>query len=180
MMDNEEERTIFAERYEQYHMDCFHVANKILRDPLLAEDAVHDAFLSIAKSAKNRKKYLEMPCGDFRKSIVVIVRNKCFDILRKKKRTPEIFMEEESIIMSEEPSVEEQLIRRVDIQEMSDYLNRLDEISRQILYLKQIEGLKYKEIGVILGMTEKNVEVRISRAKKKVRDMMAKGGNADG
>lgn len=48
----------------------------------MAEEAVHNAFISIIQK---KEKYLILDCRDFRRSAVIIVRNKCIDILRKQK-----------------------------------------------------------------------------------------------
>ncbi len=170
MLNSDEERNLFTERYEQFRFGCLRIAVTILHDNALAEDAVHEAFLSIIRQ---REKYLSLSCSDFRKSIIIIVRNKCIDILRREKRTVE-FPTDDNIFEdpSNEPSVEDQVILRADVLEVSNYLNRLDEISRQVLYLKYVQGLSYREIGLTLNMAEKTVEVRIARAKKKVRNMI--------
>jgi RNA polymerase sigma-70 factor (ECF subfamily) len=179
MMDSEEERDIFKARYEQFYPECLHIANVILRDANLAEDAVHEAFLSIINQ---RKKYLALPCRDFQKSIVIIVRNKCIDFLRKDGRMPELSIEDEILnTTADNRNTEDEVIKREDVQEANLYLNQLDEISRQIIYLKYIQGMSYREIGVAMSINEKTVEVRIARAKKKVRAMMAaEGGDANG
>ena len=62
LLDNDNDKNIFEERYEQFKFDCLHIANVILHDISLAEDAVHEAFLSIIK---NREKYLPLSSRDF-------------------------------------------------------------------------------------------------------------------
>lgn len=53
-------------------------------------------------------------------------------------------------------------------------MNSIDEISKQVLLMKYILSMSYKEIGEELGMTPKHVDTRIVRAKKKVRKLMEK------
>ncbi len=53
-------------------------------------------------------------------------------------------------------------------------MNSIDEISKQVLIMKYIQSMSYKEIGEELGMTPKHVDTRIMRAKEKVRKLMEK------
>lgn len=45
MIDAEENKTKFELIYEKYHKLMFYIANQILKDNSLAEDAVHDSLL---------------------------------------------------------------------------------------------------------------------------------------
>jgi len=47
LLETEKERQIFADIYERYKYDCLHVAMSICGDNILAEDAVHNAFMEI-------------------------------------------------------------------------------------------------------------------------------------
>lgn len=43
---------------------------------------------------EHKEKYYNLPCSDFRKLIVIIVKNKCFDILRSRKRILDISLDD--------------------------------------------------------------------------------------
>ena len=66
---------------------------------------------------------------------------------------------------------DEQAEDRSLIQELHEEINRMEEPDRTILNM-QLEGYSYEEIGHALGMTEKNVSVRLVRAKEKLRKTM--------
>lgn len=53
-------------------------------------------------------------------------------------------------------------------------MKSIDEISRQVLIMKYVLGISYKEIGEKLSMTPKHVNMRIYRAKEKVRKLVEK------
>ena len=55
--------------------------------------------------------------------------------------------------------------------ELHEAIDRLDEPDRSIVRM-QLEGYSYEEIGKHLEMTEKNVSVRLVRAKEKLRKAM--------
>ena len=50
LLDDEQDKIKFADIYNTYNKQMWYAANEILKDKHLAEDAVHDAFLGIAKS----------------------------------------------------------------------------------------------------------------------------------
>ena len=56
-------------------------------------------------------------------------------------------------------------------QELYEQISRLDEPDRTIVRM-QLEGYSYEEIGKSLGLTEKNVSVRLVRTKEKLRKQM--------
>jgi RNA polymerase sigma factor, sigma-70 family len=174
MLDDEREQQQLTMYYNEYSKYCIHLATLVLGNESWAEDAVHEAFLSIMY---HKEKYFALDSRDFRKKLVIIVKNKCIDILRKNKRiSAEPFEDFEYSISSDEPPVDIQVINKEEFQRMADYLSQIDEVSRLVLILKYTEGLSYKEIGEELGMTPKHVDTRIYRAKEKLRKLIGKEG----
>lgn len=172
MLETEQERKKMADLYEEHKYVLLHYAIKITRNQSMAEDAVHNAFISIIQK---KDKYLNLDCMDFRRSTVIIVRNKCIDILRKQKHFVNKSIEELEIFLeSDEVDVDDQVVFKSEYELIRKYINSIDEISKQVLLMKYILSMSYKEIGEELGMTPKHVDTRIMRAKKKVRKLMEK------
>ena len=170
MLETEQERKKMTEIYEEHRHALMMYAFKITGNQEMAEDAVHNTFISIIKQ---KEKYFNLSGSDFRFSSVSIVKNKCIDLLRKQNFFENVpFEEAEFFIESAERSVEEQVIASSEYEAMRGHLKSIDEISRQVLVMKYYLGLSYKEIGEELGMTTKHVETRISRAKSKVRKLV--------
>ena len=57
------------------------------------------------------------------------------------------------------------------MEELHEQIGRLEEPDRSIVRL-QLQGFSYDEIGEKLEITEKNVSVRLVRAKEKLKKMM--------
>ena len=109
MLDTEQERKKVRELYEEHKYALLHYAIKIIKNQDMAEDAVHNAFISIIEK---KEKYLKLNCRDFRRLAVIIVRNKCIDMLRKQKPFANIPIEELEIFLeTEEMAVDEQAIQ---------------------------------------------------------------------
>jgi RNA polymerase sigma-70 factor, ECF subfamily len=170
MFENEQDNKRLEELYEEFRFDCINIALRITNNLMMAEDAVQDAFLAVIK---HKDKMLTLNYGDFRKSIIIIVKNKCIDIIRKNKHLSSVSLEDvEYELRSEYLSVEIQVIRQEDFMYMLKCIAELDETSRLVLLMKYVQGLSYKEIGNVLGMTTKHVDTRIMRAKQKVRKLI--------
>nr|WP_244969169.1 sigma factor [Tissierella praeacuta] len=107
MLDNEQERKKMTDLYKEHKYVLLRYAIKITCNQSMAEDAVHNAFISIIEK---KEKYLKLDCMYFRRSAVIIVRNKCIDILRKQKPFANKSIEELEIFLeSDEVPVDEQI-----------------------------------------------------------------------
>jgi len=167
ILDTEQEKNKMGELYEANKAIMLRYALKITQNQTMAEDAVHNAFLSIIK---HEDKYLCLSNEDFLTRTIIIVKCKCIDILRKNKSLAnlEFDFEEYADDLQELPSVE-RIIASEFYERIRRQLNLLDEISRLVLEMKYLLGKTYKEIGEELDLTPKHVETRIRRAKSKVR-----------
>jgi RNA polymerase sigma-70 factor (ECF subfamily) len=59
---------------------------------------------------------------------------------------------------------------------MKDEMTKLPDDYRDILHLRDIEGLPYEEIAVATGITLSNVKVRIHRGREMLKKRLAKRG----
>lgn len=170
MIDTKQERKKMTELYEEHKYALIIYAKKITGSQHIAEDAVHNAFVSIINK---KEKYLKLDYLDFRRASVIIVRNNCIDMLRKQKSFFNKSIEELEIFLeSDEVPVDEQVIFLSEYELIRKHMNSIDEISRQVLIMKYILSMSYKEIGEELGITPKHVDTRIMRAKEKVRRLI--------
>jgi RNA polymerase sigma factor (sigma-70 family) len=65
--------------------------------------------------------------------------------------------------------------RAIERDRLLTAVRRLPEPQRQVVLLS-LEGLSHAEIGEVLGIAEGNVAVRLSRARKSLRDMLTDSG----
>ena len=112
--------------------------------------------------------------------------NVCNDFLRREKRRRGLSMtfsldDEEESRQAELPdnrfSPEEALERRELRQSILQGLDSLSEEHRQVLILRELEGLSYAEIAQLLNLEEGTVKSRISRARLSLRKFLLQSGN---
>ena len=150
---------------EQYHERMEQAALRILKDTHDAEDAVQNAFLKIIR---NFEKFLELPCKKRPFWCVCIVKNEAITLLRKKKKA----------IMLE--SMEDAYDASADIEKALSYEDiirlfaGLPETYRAVLEMKFLLDCSGKDISQKLGISENAVNVRISRGRAMLREIMEK------
>ena len=175
--ESEEDKKKIAELYEKYKYDCLHTALKITRSQDIAEDALHDAFISVIN---HKEKILQLSNKEFRSMILVVVKNKCIDIMRKRKYISDIPLDDlADELDSGGTAVDMSVIQQEQFQMMINYLSQIDEVSRTVLQMKYVNSMSYRQIGEELGMSAKQVENYLTRAKTKVRRLLEKDFKGD-
>ncbi|MER0286000.1 sigma-70 family RNA polymerase sigma factor [Clostridioides difficile] len=165
MLEFEEDKIKFEKIYEKYRQIMFYVANKILKDDHLSEDAVHNAFLRIIK---NIDKIDEVDSPRTKAFIVIIVERIAIDFYRKRKREKVSDIEEEYKHREINFSIEDKVCES----NLAIALAKLNESYFQVLSLKFQYGFSNKEIAKVLNLGEENVYKRIQRARKKLKEIL--------
>ena len=163
MIEDEADRTKFEQVYLHYRNLMFHVANDILNDWQEAEDAVHQAFIAIAKHIDGVS---EAICPRTQGFVVTIVTNKAIDIYRAKKRRVVRPLEEDTV----------KLCFRTTGSPVADAIARLPERYREVILLKYDAGYTNQEVADLLGKTYESIHSLDRRAKQALREELAKEG----
>ena len=160
----EEEKTKFERIYIKYRKIMFYTAERILNDRHMAEDAVHQAFLRIIN---HMEKIDEADCHKTKAFLVIITEHIAIDIYRKRKQEDTLSFDEFEIYISGGASFEDEVI-----DEVSEAVLKLPINYSTVLKLKFYLGYSDFEIAKILDITEDNVRQRISRAQKKLSELL--------
>lgn len=175
MLDTPEEESKFEELYNQFKPTLITVAHQILDDMDLAEDAVHDAFLSLAR---NMDKISNRKCIQIRNYLIIIVRNSSYRIYNKRKK--EICADEIDENIPDFQNVEIDIEEKAEQQKLMELIKMLDEKYADVLILKYFYDLPDKEIARSLGISLENAKIRLHRGKAMLKSKLAEVKSYDG
>lgn len=156
MIEAPPDRDLFVEIYHTYRQSMYRRAYRILQNEQDAEDAVHDAFLAVARHIE---KFSDPKCHKTKSYLVTIIDSRAIDIYRKEKAHPQSHLDEAIGTGYEEYYTDDCL---------SDCLLRLPPKQRSVIVLKYAQGLNNREIGKMLGMSQASVRKNEQRAKEKL------------
>ena len=126
----------------------------------LADDLAQDA---IIKSIENLSKY-DPSKGNFRSWIYRLTQNLCFDAVRKMDRMDVIVFDLSQIKLEERAFAPD----KEDVRKLRKAIQRLPERDRLLITYKFFFDLSSKEIAGLIQLPEKQVNVYMMRAKKKL------------
>ena len=170
----------FEELVLRYEGTVYNLALRMVSNREDAADMTQEAFI---------KAYNSLPSfrGDSRFSswLYRIASNVCLDFLRSKSRRPQSSLtlggddDEDVQLEIPDPAAgpEEQLIKKLSMQSLSEGLKLLPDNQRQILAMRELGGMSYAEIGAALSLEEGTVKSRIFRARKKLCAFLLESGN---
>lgn len=167
MLESEEEKNCFQAVYEKYSHFLWYLAYEVLGDGQLAEDAVQEAFLALTR---HMNKILDQGSKATRNFLSTIVRHKAIDLLRKEKGIQTVPFEE-----WDKPSGEdllEKYLHRESAEHIRQALDEMEEESRILLEYRYLHGMSEREVAKIMGITPKNANVRIFRARRKLQELL--------
>lgn len=147
----------FDELLHRYRGLIFTLCSRFKHRGLEVDDLIQEASIALWR---NREKLFSL--GSVQQAALTwkIARNAVIDDLRRVEETD--VLPEGHDIADDDRSL---------LHELREQIGRLEEPDRSIVRM-QLEGYSYEEIGNQLEMTEKNVSVRLVRAKEKLRKAM--------
>ena len=164
IIESDEDKSKFEQLYLKYRNLMFYVARKILNNQQDAEDAVHQAFVSIIE---NLEKISDIDCPKTRSYIVIIVERKAIDLMRKNEKVVSM----ESI--DETAGIE---ISLSDVGSISNAFANLPARYREVLLLHYDNGYSTKEIAQMFQMKRPAVQKLLWRAKIALQEILDKEG----
>jgi RNA polymerase sigma-70 factor (ECF subfamily) len=147
------------------HMDAaYNLARWLVRDDHDAQDVVQEAYLRALRFAAGFRG------GDPRAWILAIVRNAAFTWLKRNRRAdpPTEFDEEVHSGATEEGGLETDTVRKADDAMIRAALDDLADEFREVIVMRDIEGLSYKEIADAADVPIGTVMSRLARARGKL------------
>jgi RNA polymerase sigma-70 factor (ECF subfamily) len=147
------------------HLDAaYNLARWLMRNQTEAEDVVQDAYLSAISH------FAGFRGGDGRAWLLTIVRNGCYDRLRQKGTSGQNTDFDEAVHSAgrQTPNPETALLLAERTELLRESLAELRAEYREVLVLRELEQLSYREIANIAGIPLGTVRTRLSRARQQL------------
>lgn len=171
LIDSEEEKSKFEQLYTLYRKRMWYTAHQILGDSFDAEDAVHNAFIGIARNMNH--------IGDANSAetfayVITAAKNCALNLNRKKKQNDTISLDDYRNVPDD--GLMDPLTGIEDKDTLKKALEALPDLYRNVLYLRYFSGMSEKEIASLLGIKYATVRQQISRARAMLLDRLTKEG----
>ena len=150
--------------YEEHQRMVGALCRLLLRDPIEAEDAAQQTFLSAfgAIIAGNVPRHP----GPW---LATIARRECWARSAQRKRRP-VPLDDAGEAEAGGRDPLEDAIERADVVALWRAINMLPRRQRKAFLMREFSGLSYAEVAVALGVTESAIEALLVRARRQVRD----------
>lgn len=167
------EETVLAEKlYNKYSKFMFKVAYTILRDNVITEDAVQQAFIKVINNLNKINENEEKKTRNF---IGLITKNTAIDIYNKVKNEPIAL--DNNYTANIKYDISCIIIDRETIDRLKIHIKALKPIYQTPLFLYAEQGLSVNEIAEILDIKPKTVQKRIERARAQLINALNKEDN---
>ncbi|HEX6621319.1 MAG TPA: sigma-70 family RNA polymerase sigma factor [Solirubrobacteraceae bacterium] len=158
----------FEQLYHRYQRRIGAYIYGMVHDHGRAEDITQDVFMS----ALRRMRATETPIA-FKPWVYEIAKNACIDAFRRSKRSEEISYDaddgsERLHLVSKGPTPEAAVDTRMSLDHLRGAFGGLSDAHHQILVMRELEGLSYRQIGERLGMSRPSVESTLFRARRRL------------
>ncbi len=161
----------FEELYTRYQRRIAGYVFGMVKDYGRAEDITQEVFVS----ALRRMRQTERPIA-FKPWVYEIAKNACIDAYRRARRAEEVSFDADDRLspadhvrlVASGPEPDEAVDTKQDLDHLCGAFGGLSESHHDILVLRELEGLSYKDIGERMGMSRPAVESTLFRARKRL------------
>ena len=161
----EEDIQAFEMLYNKYKQKAYYAAFDILQNNALAEECVSDAFLAVAR---NFKKINNLEPNKQLKYIVVCSRNSAIDMTKKERVN---IIDDE---YDDENYFTDESYQGFDKLYWRECIKKLNETDMQILYLRCILQLDFKQICRSLNISYEAARARLYAARNNLKKILEK------
>ncbi|MBQ1579636.1 MAG: sigma-70 family RNA polymerase sigma factor [Firmicutes bacterium] len=177
-MDFELKRTIerakkgdedaFASLISRVQNTGYSVAFRYMENDADTRDVMQEAFIKMYRNLGSFK-------GDssFETWFTRILINCCLDELRKRKNNyGHEDIDEHYDLADTGPGTEAQILKKERQKAVTDAIRQLPEEARNIIILREFQGLSYEELADVLDLEPGTVKSRLNRAKQKLKEIL--------
>jgi RNA polymerase sigma-70 factor (ECF subfamily) len=156
-----------ARVYEKYKNVLLKIASGLLNQNSIAEDVVHDVFVSLAKSYMSLK-----PEGNLKSYLAVCVANHARNVNKSGLRLEFGNIDETELIASNYHEPENWIIQNEELENLNNALAQLPYSQREIIILHVHGGMKFNAIAKLQNISINTVQSRYRYGLEKLRSLL--------
>jgi RNA polymerase sigma-70 factor, ECF subfamily len=160
-------KAAYAILVQRHQRAIYNLVYRMTGEDEMAKDIAQESFVSAYSALKTFKGRARFSSWLYR-----ITLNKCRDYLRSKRGNDLSPIDHNSPPLSEEANPEYRLRAKEHDRTIQRVLSKLPLKYRELLILKHIEELDYKEIAAMLGLSLTNLKVRTHRAREMFKEIL--------
>ena len=169
----------FEELMRRHERPIYNFILRSCKRPDVAEELVQEVFIRIVRSAADYEQKAKFTTWAY-----TIARNLCIDRARRQRRGPELSLDEQvsgqdqgrtfaDLLVDEEAHVSHMTHeRRIFIERLHLALQELPDDQREVFLLKEVSGLKFREIADVVGAPVPTVKSRMRYALQTLRGFL--------
>jgi RNA polymerase sigma-70 factor, ECF subfamily len=166
-MDSARKQALFEQAVMPHLNAAYNLARWLTRNSDDAEDLVQEAFLRAFRSFET------MEGQDGRAWLLAVVRNTCFTWLKKKGERSTVEFDEQAHGAADiAPTAEAVLLNEAALGSLQGCLEGLPVEFREVIVLRELEELPYKEISEIARVPIGTVMSRLARGRKRLQECL--------
>jgi RNA polymerase sigma-70 factor (ECF subfamily) len=146
---------------------AYNLARWLTRNNHDADDVVQEAYLRALRFWGTFRGH------DARAWMLTIVRNTCFTWMQQH-RQPSVELEPD-LLTNPSPTPEAALLANIDAEQLHRAIEELPNEFREVIVLRELEGLSYKEISSITSVPMGTVMSRLARARSRLQQVLSAG-----
>lgn len=164
--DTDEEKNMFLYLYDNYKHYVLYTIRRYVKDIFTEEDLFQDILIILAKNINKIDFQDKRRTTNF---VITVSKNYTLNYIKKQGRQAEDLTEDIGQLRNTQTLPLDYMLKQEEYQELYKELEKLDEKYQAVLELKYFADLNDDSISEILGITKKNVQTRLYRAKLKMK-----------
>ncbi len=164
-MDQESMKSEFLRAYEQHADEIYRFTYFKVSSKERAEDLTQEVFTELWQELRKNELI-----KNTRAFLFTVARNRVIDWYRKKKSSSLEVITESGIEFSGDGS--DSVTQHAEFFEALSAIEELDDASKEVVLLRHVEGWSPQEIAMFTGESANVISVRLTRAMKKLQELL--------
>ena len=160
-------RAALARIYEKYKADLLRIASGLSNDTSLAEDIVHDVFVTFAQCSDELKFG-----GNLKGYLATSVVNRVRNVNRTERRRQAISADEAGYLISNSDVPERWIIHDEELDRLNNAMSQLPYPQREVVIMHLQGGMKFKAIAKSQDVSINTVQSRFRYGLEKLRSLL--------